>query len=50
MHREVMPKNKDKLIQGILQFVNVSKCQRYIGHLRKVLSKIIELNGDATGY
>ena len=53
MHREVKPKNKDELIQRILQFwatVNVSKCRRYIGHLRKVLPKIIELNGCATGY
>ena len=53
VRREVKPTNKDELIQGILQFgatVNVSKCRRYIGHLRKVLPKIFELNGDATGY
>ena len=51
--REVKPTTKQELVQGIQQFwetVDVQKCTRYIRHLRKVLPRIIELNGDATGY
>ena len=53
LRREVKPRTKDELVQGILQFwetVDVTKCTRYIRHLRKVLPRIVELNGDATGY
>ena len=53
IRREVKPRNKDELVQGIKNFwktVNVSKCNKYIRHLRKVLPRIIELDGDATGY
>lgn len=53
MRREIKPKNKEQLIQGISQFwatVSVHKCCRYIGHLRKVLPKVIEKHGDTTGY
>ena len=53
IRREVKPRNKDELVQGIKNFwktVNVSKCNKYIRHLRKVLPCIIELDGDATGY
>ena len=51
--REVKPKTKDELVQGILKFwetVDVAKCTRYIRHLKKVLPRVIEVNGDATGY
>ena len=51
--REVKPRTKDELVQGILEFwktVDVQKCQKYIRHLRKVVPKVIELNGAATGY
>ena len=44
---------KDELIQGILRFwgtVDTAKCLKYIGHLRKVIPKVIELEGAATGY
>ena len=37
----VKPKNKEELVEGIRRFwseVTVEKCQKYIGHLRKVLS------------
>ena len=40
-------------MSGIEQFWNtvpVDKCKKYIGHLRKVVPKVIEVNGDATGY
>ena len=49
IRREVKPKTKEQLIDGIQAFwstVDVQKCRKYIGHLRKV----IELNGEATGY
>jgi len=41
------------LIDGILAFwetMDEQKCQKYIGHLKKVIPKVIELNGNATGY
>ena len=53
IRREIKPKTKDELVQGIVQFwntVDVSKCTRYIRHLRKVIPKVIEVEGDATGY
>ena len=50
--REVKPKTKDELVSGILEFWNTvdAKCRKYIGHLRKVIPRVIEVNGDATGY
>ena len=53
IRREVKPKNKDELIRGIKAFwrtVTPSVCAKYIGHLKKVIPKAIELKGDATGY
>ena len=53
LRREVKPKSKDELINGIRLFwstVTVAKCREYIGHLRKVVPKVIELNGGPTGY
>ena len=49
----VKPTTKEELIDGIKQFwetVTVAKCNKYINHLRKVLPKVIELNGAPTGY
>ena len=51
--REVKPRTKEELVQGILKFwetVDLEKCRKYIKHLRKVIPKIIEKCGDATGY
>ena len=53
MRREVQPKNKQELISGIQKFwdtVSVAKCTKYIWHLSKVIPRVIELQGDATGY
>ena len=53
MRREVEPRNKSELVDGNLRFwqnMDKTKCQKFIHHLRKVLPKIIELNGAATGY
>ena len=53
MRREVKPKNKEELIIGIKAFwktVTPAVCAKYIGHLKKVIPKAIELKGTATGY
>ena len=47
------PRTKDELVAGISKLwdtVTVDKCKKYVNHLRKVIPKVIELNGDATGY
>ena len=47
------PKTKEQLIQGIAEFwgtVDKNKCLKYIGHLKKVIPKVIDLEGAATGY
>ena len=53
IRREVKPKNKPQLVEGIQHFwqtVDVQKCTKYIRHLWKVIPRVIEVNGDATGY
>jgi len=53
LRREVKPKTKDELVEGIVQFwgsVSGEKCRKYIRHLDKVLPRVIELGGAATGY
>ena len=53
MRREIKPKTKEELVKGIEQFwttVDIAKCTKYIQHLRKVVPKVIELKGQATGY
>lgn len=53
IRREVKPKTKNELIIGIKTFwntVDVSKCRKYINHLRKVIPRVIEIDGSATGY
>ena len=53
LRREIKPMTKDALIDGIRQFwntINVAKCTKYIGHLKKVLPCVIELEGRAAGY
>ena len=53
IRREIKPTTKDEIVRGIAQFwstVDVHKCRRYIGHLKKVIPKVIEMNGQATGY
>ena len=49
----IKPKNKQELIDSILSFwstVDEHKCCKYIRHLQKVIPKVIEKGGDATGY
>lgn len=53
IRREVKPRTKQELIDGIETFwstVTLEKCKKYIRHLRKVIPKVIELKGAATGY
>lgn len=53
IRREVKPKTKEELVAGIIKFwdtVTVEKCVKYINHLKKVIPKVVELNGNATGY
>ena len=51
--RVIKPRTKDELVSGILQFwetVDIAKCKKYIQHLRKVVPKVIGMNGGPTGY
>lgn len=53
--REVKPQMKDELVQHIQEFWKTSidvqpEVSQKIRHLRKVVPKVIELNGAATGY
>ena len=53
IRRQAKPKTKQELIDGIKYFwtsVDAVKCTKYIRHPRKVLPRVIELNGEATGY
>ena len=53
IRREIKPKSKQDLISGIEHFwttVDADKCEHYINHLRKVIPKVIEVQGEATGY
>ena len=47
------PKNLDELKLGIQQFwmtMTPEVCKKYIQHLQKVIPKVVELNGEPSGY
>ena len=53
LRREVKPRTKQELMDGIVEFwktVTISKCRKYINHLVKVIPKVIQVQGEATGY
>ena len=53
LRRVVKPKNKQELVERILQFwdtVDIPRCKKYINHLRKVVPNVIEKKGGPTGY
>ena len=53
VRRQAKPKTKEELIDAIKGFwktVGVSKSTRYIQYLRKVIPKVIEVEGEPTGY
>lgn len=52
LRKEIKPKSKQELVDGISTFwstVDICKCHRYIEHLKKVFSVVIEKGRDATG-
>ena len=53
LRREIKPRTKDEPVDGIQEFwdsVSGEKCRKYIRHLKKVIPRLIELGGAATGY
>ena len=49
----VKPSNKEELvveIQRSWDSITPEKCQRYIGHLKKVLPAVVEREGRASGF
>lgn len=47
------PRNLDELKRGIQQFwmtLTPEICQRYIGHIHKVIPKVIKVYGDPSGF
>lgn len=56
LRRHVKPMNKAELImliEGLKQAwrnISIEQCNRYINHLYKVMPKVIELEGAASGY
>lgn len=52
LRREVNSRNKNELVKGIIEFwlsMDQPKCLKYIKNLRKVIPRIEELHGSATG-
>ena len=53
IQREAKPQNKQQLIDGIQPFwrtMTKEKCCRHVNHIHKVIAKVIENSGNATGY
>lgn len=53
LRSKVKPRTQAQLIAGIKSFwstVDTTKCRKYIHHLQKVIPRVIEVQGDATGY
>ena len=50
---KVKPRTKDQLVHGIQEFwatLTPAACRRYISHMFKVVPKVIERQGKASGY
>ena len=54
LRKHVKPKTKEELMAGLEKFweerMTPDKCAKYISHLRKVIPKVIEREGRASGY
>ena len=53
LRAKVKPRKLAELKDGIKTFwrtVSPAKCVKYINHLQKVVPRVIEVKGDATGY
>ena len=47
------PRDQQQLVEAVRRFwstVDYRKCCTYIGHLRRVVPQVVELNGESTGY
>ena len=50
---KIKPTTKSGLVTGINRFwntVDAQNCNKYINHLKKVVPRVISLDGAATGY
>jgi hypothetical protein len=53
LRKYVKPTNKDELINGIQAYwreLTKETCQRYIGHVQKVIPAVIASDGGPSGY
>lgn len=53
IRKKVKPTSKEQLVKGIGDawgLLTQELCNRYINHLNKVIPKVIEVNGAASGY
>ena len=53
LRTECKPKNLCELKNGILSFwrkMTPDTCKKYIGHIQKVIDKVIEVNGEPSGF
>lgn len=53
LRHEYKPTNMETLIDGIKRFwrsMTPDVCSKYIGHVQKVMPKVIEVNGEASGF
>ena len=53
LRHQYKPTNMESLIDGIKTFwktMTPDVCKKYIGHIQKVMPKVIEVNGEASGY
>lgn len=51
--RRKKPTNQQELLDGIQEFwdtVTPAVCCRYIDHLFQVVQKVVDVNGEASGY
>lgn len=53
LRNEYKPSNLETLVAGIKTFwksMTPGVCRKYIGHIQKVIPKVIEVNGEASGF
>lgn len=53
IRKRVKPTTKDELIEGLKEaweLITVDLCNRYINHMYKVMPKVVEQDGGASGF
>ena len=53
LHSKHKPKALEELKQGVTKFwqtLTPAVCRKYINHLHKVIPKVVEVDGDPSGY